>query len=280
MTTVYPFNFHVGPLNVTGYGIMLMVGFLMGGWLMDRDLRGRRLNHEYAADMTVAAVIGGVIGAKLWYVAATGEWNSLFSRGGLVWYGGFLGGVAVVLLNGWRLKVPMRWTMELTAPALAAAYALGRIGCFMVGDDYGIPSSLPWAVKFPQGLPPTTAASLAQSFHVAIPPGVTPETVLAVHPTQLYETVIMLGVFMVLWRMRQHQNGTGWLFGVYLVLAGAERFLVEFLRAKEDRLFGNVTLAQLTALAIILVGAILMARFKQAGVLAPGPYLTSNQPPR
>ncbi|HTL04247.1 MAG TPA: prolipoprotein diacylglyceryl transferase [Gemmatimonadales bacterium] len=274
MTTVYPFNFHVGPLNVTGYGIMLMVGFLVGGWLMDRDLRERGLHPEYAADMTVAAVIGGVLGAKLWFVAATGELSSLFSRGGLVWYGGFLGGVAVVLLNGRRLKVPMRWTMEITAPALAAAYALGRIGCFLVGDDYGVPSSLPWAVQFPQGIPPTTAGNLARDFHVAIPAGVSPETVLAVHPTQLYETLAMVGVFMVLWRLRGHRHGTGWLFGIYLMLAGTERFLVEFIRAKEDRLFGGVSLAQLTALAIVLTGAVVTARFKNAGAAAPGPYLS------
>ena len=274
MTTVYPFNIRIGPLNLTGYGIMLMVGFLVGGWLMDRDLKERGLRHEYAADMTVAAVIGGVLGAKLWFVAATGELGSLFSRGGLVWYGGFVGGVAVVLLNGWRLKVPMRWTMEITAPALAAAYALGRIGCFLVGDDYGVPTSLPWGVQFPQGIPPTTAESLARDFHVTIPAGVSPETVLAVHPTQLYETAIMTAVFMLLWRKRGHPNGTGWLFGLYLVLAGAERFLVEFVRAKEDRLFGPVTLAQLVALSIILVGAVLLTRFKNAGVVEPGPYLT------
>jgi phosphatidylglycerol:prolipoprotein diacylglycerol transferase len=274
MTTIYPFNFHLGPLSVTGYGIMLMVGFLVGGWLMDRDLRERGLHHEYAADMTVAAVIGGVLGAKLWYVAATGEISSLFSRGGLVWYGGFLGGVTVVLLNGWRLKVPMRWTMELTAPALPAAYALGRIGCFLVGDDYGVPSTLPWAVKFPQGIPPTTAGNLARDFHVAVPAGVAPETVLAVHPTQVYETLLMIGVFMLLWRLRGHQRGTGWLFGVYMVLAGSERFLVEFVRAKEDRTLGPFTVAQLTALGIILAGAFLLARFKNAGVVAPGPYLS------
>ena len=274
MTTVYPFNIRIGPLNLTGYGIMLMVGFLVGGWLMDRDLKERGLRHEYAADLTVAAVIGGVLGAKLWFVAATGEVGSLFSRGGLVWYGGFIGGVAVVLLNGWRLKVPMRWTMEITAPALAAAYALGRIGCFLVGDDYGVPTSLPWGVQFPQGIPPTTAEALARDFHVTIPAGVSPETVLAVHPTQLYETAIMTAVFMLLWRKRGHPNGTGWLFGLYLVLAGAERFLVEFLRAKEDRLFGPITLAQVVALSIILVGAVLLTRFRSAGAVEPGPYLT------
>ncbi|HLB55298.1 MAG TPA: prolipoprotein diacylglyceryl transferase [Gemmatimonadales bacterium] len=273
MTTVYPFNLHVGPLNITGYGIMMMVGFLMGGWLIDRQLRERGWRHEYAADITVAAVIGGIAGAKLWYVAATGEWGSLFTRGGLVWYGGFLGGALVVLLNGWRLKVPMRWTLEITAPALPAAYALGRIGCFMVGDDYGVPTSLPWGVQFPQGLPPTTAGSLAANYGVPIPPGATAETLLAVHPTQLYEALVMIGVFMVLWRLRKHTRGTGWLFGVYLVLAGTERFLVEFVRAKEDRLLGDFTLAQLTAVAIVALGVILVGVWKDKAV-APGPGLS------
>ena len=277
MTTVYPFNFHLGPLNVTGYGLMLMVGFLVGGWLMDRDLRERGLRHEYAADMTVAAVIGGVIGAKLWYVIQTGQLGSFFTRGGLVWYGGFLGGVATVLLNGWRLKVPMRCTMELTAPALAAAYALGRVGCFLVGDDYGLPTALPWGVTFPQGIPPTTAGSLTREFHVALP-GVSPETLVAVHPTQVYETVVMTIVFMVLWRLRRHRNGTGWLFGVYLMLAGTERFLVEFVRAKEDRILGPISAAQVTALAIVLVGTLLAARFKNAGTAPPGPFLERPRP--
>lgn len=273
MITAYPFNFHLGPLNITGYGIMLMVGFLMGGWLMDRDLRERGLQHEYAADITVAAVIGGVLGAKLWYVVETGELGALFARGGLVWYGGFLGGVGVVLFNGWRLKVPMRWTMELTAPALAAAYALGRIGCFLVGDDYGIPSTLPWAVKFPQGIPPTTAANLLRDYHITVPAGVAPETVLAVHPTQIYETLLMLAAFMLLWRLRNHRHGTGWLFGAYLILAGSERFLVEFLRAKADRLIGPLSVAQLTALGIVVVGGVLLTKFRVADAAAPGPYL-------
>ena len=277
MTTVYPFNLHIGPLNITGYGIMMMAGFLVGGWLIDRNLKERGYRHEYAADITVAAVVGGIIGAKLWYVAATGEINSLFTRGGLVWYGGFLGGTVAVLLNGARLKVPMRWTLEVTAPALPAAYALGRLGCFMVGDDYGVASTLPWAVQFPQGIPPTTAGSLAANFGIPIPPGATQETLLAVHPTQIYEAIIMIAVFMFLWSRRKKSQGTGWLFGVYLVLAGTERFLVEFLRAKEDRLFGEFTLAQMMALAIVAVGVILMRVWKDKTV-APGSFLSSPAP--
>jgi phosphatidylglycerol:prolipoprotein diacylglycerol transferase len=277
MTTVYPLNIQLGPLELTGYGIMLMVAFFMGGWLLDRDLRSRGFRHEYAADVTVAAVIGGVIGAKLWFVAATGRWEALFDRGGLVFHGGFIGGAVAVILNSLRLKVPVRWSMDFVAPPLAAAYALGRVGCFLVGDDYGVPTSLPWGVSFPQGIPPTTAGNLARDFGVAIPEGTAPETLLAVHPTQLYETAIMLGVFMLIWRLRRHTRGTGWLFGLYLLLAGAERLLVEFVRAKGDRVLGSFTVAQLTALAIGVTGLVLLARFTKADAVAPGPYLT---PPR
>src|SRR2546429_3514683 len=90
--TVYPFTLHLGPLTVTGYGLMMMVAFLMGGWAIQAELRRRRLNEEYAADIVIGAVVGGLIGAKLWYVALTGA--SPFERGGFVWYGGVLGGGA------------------------------------------------------------------------------------------------------------------------------------------------------------------------------------------
>ncbi|NOT08596.1 MAG: prolipoprotein diacylglyceryl transferase [Gemmatimonadales bacterium] len=276
MTTVHPFNISLGPLHITGYGIMMMVGFLMGGWLIDQDLRRRGWNPEYAADITVAAVIGGVIGAKLWYVAATRDMGALLSRGGLVWYGGFFGGCLMVLLQGWRRKVPPRWTCELAALALPAAYALGRIGCFLVGDDYGRPTTLPWAVQFPEGLPPTTAGSMAREFGTPISPGTSLDTVLGVHPTQLYEALLMLGAFMLIWRLRGHNRGTGWLFGIYLMLAGAERFVVEFVRAKADRLPIGLTVAQVTALAIIATGLVLW-RMWSKGAVPPGSYLASGR---
>src|SRR5207247_1729741 len=117
--TIYPFKFLLGPLTITGYGLMMMVAFLMAGWAIQLDLRQWRMNEDYAADIVFAAVVGGIIGAKIWYVLLTGEWDALFRRGGFVWYGGFLGGVAGVLLNGWRQGIPARWTMELAAHRLA-----------------------------------------------------------------------------------------------------------------------------------------------------------------
>jgi phosphatidylglycerol---prolipoprotein diacylglyceryl transferase len=277
--TVYPFIVHLGPLEVTGYGLMLMVAFLMGGWLIARQLRERQLREDYAADIVAAAVIGGIIGAKLWYVALTQDLGALFSRGGLVWYGGFIGGAIAVILNGWRLKVPLRWTMQVAAPALAAAYALGRVGCFLVNDDYGRPTSLPWGMRFPEGLPPSTAGNLQQLFGIPVPQGIDPSTVLAVHPTQLYEVGIMLVAFAILWSLRRRNYPVGWLFGLYLVFAGIERFLVEFVRAKDDRLLGPFTIAQLTSVIIVLVGLVLLFAWRRASNPAPGLYLETGKKP-
>ena len=274
--TVYPFIIHLGPLEITGYGLMLMVAFLMGGWLIARQLRENTLREDYAADIVAAAVVGGIIGAKLWYVALTQDPGALFSRGGLVWYGGFIGGALAVILNGWRLHVPLRWTMQLAAPALAAAYALGRVGCFLVNDDYGGPTSLPWGVKFPNGSPPSTAANL-HGFGVIVPPGIDPSTVLTVHPTQLYEVAAMLVAFGILWVLRKKGRPVGWLFGVYLVFAGVERFLVEILRAKDDRLLGMFTIAQLASVILVLIGTLLMVLWRKGPSPLPGEYLATGK---
>lgn len=269
--TIYPFALHFGFVEITGYGIMMMVGFLMGGWLITMELRRRGMYEEYAADITVAAVIGGIVGAKVWYFALNG--GPLFSRGGLVWYGGFVGGALAVVLNGVRLKVPLRWTLHLTAPALAAAYSLGRIGCFIVNDDYGHPTDLPWAVKFPNGLPPSTARSMQETFGIPVPPGTDPNTVLAVHPTQLYEATLMLLAFCVLWKLRKSDRPIGWLFGLYLVFAGLERFLMEIVRAKDDRFFGPFTIAQVVSVILVLIGTVIVTTWRGGAVLEGGEYL-------
>lgn len=276
--SVYPLVFHLGPIEVTGYGLMMMMGFLMAGWVIQRELQERGLNEGYAADIIVAGVIGGILGAKLWYVALYGDPRALLSRGGLVWYGGLIGGAAAVLMNSWRRRVPLRLTLEIAAPGLAIGYGLGRVGCFLVQDDYGIPTTLPWGLRFPEGLPPSTAHNMSTLYGANVPAGVSPAEVLAVHPTQLYEVATMMMIFWILWRLRLHQHGTGWLFGVYLVLAGLERFLVEFLRAKDDRFFGIFTLSQATSMIAVMLGIMLIIRWGQrdqlsipseAAVLAP-----------
>lgn len=278
--TVYPLIIRLGPITVTGYGIMMMVAFLVGGWVIQRELRRRGLSEDYAADIVVAAVIGGIIGGKLYYALLYRDAGSLLSRGGLVWYGGFTGGVVAVLFNGWRRRVPMRFTMEIGTPALAVGYAVGRVGCFLVQDDYGLPTGLPWGMKFPAGWPPSTVANLTRDFGLTFPAGTSPTDVLAVHPTQLYETGLMMLAFWILWRLRGHEHAAGWLFGLYLALAGTERFLIEFVRAKDDRFFGPLTLAQLVSTTILIIGIALMFRWyrkdgftvsNQAVILQPRP---------
>jgi phosphatidylglycerol---prolipoprotein diacylglyceryl transferase len=281
--TVYPFALHLGPLELTGYGLMMMVAFLMAGWAIQLELRDRGLDEDYAADIIIAGVVGGLVGAKLWYVMLPGNGHALFQRGGFVWYGGFVGATAGILLNGWRRRVPARFTAELCAAPLALGYALGRVGCFLVNDDYGIPTSLPWGMKFPKGLPATTVAEL-ERLHVHFPPGTNPAELVAVHPTEIYETVLMLLVFWWLWRRRGHRHAVGWLFAWYLVLGGAERFLVEIFRAKDDRLLGGglFTLAQAMSVVLMAVGGALLYKWRQpSGAQPPPESLRPKQvPPR
>lgn len=276
--TVYPLSFSIGSFEITGYGIMMMVGFLMAGWSIQMRLRADGMNEDYAWDIVVAAVIGGILGAKIWYVILTRDPGALFSRGGLVWYGGFIGGTLGVILNGEMKKVPMRFTADLVAPAIAIGYALGRVGCFLVQDDYGVPTSLPWAMRFPEGLPASTAFNLNAQFGVPIPEGMSPTEVLAVHPTQLYEVTLMMVAFAVLWKLRRHRHAMGWLFGLYLTFAGIERFLIEFLRAKDDRFLGPLTLAQATSIGLITVGTVIMMRLARPdGFNVPeGSYLKTK----
>lgn len=283
--TVYPLVFNIGPLAVTGFGIMMMLGFFTAGWVMQKALVDKGLNDAYAEYIIIAGVVGGILGAKLWYVALHPSTGALLSRGGLVWYGGFVGGTLAILLNGWRLHVPTRFTIELAAPAVAVGHGIGRVGCFVVQDDYGIPTSLPWGLKFPEGVPPSTAYNL-RAWGIEIPADIPANEVLAVHPTQLYEVAAMLFVFWILWRLRKHPHGMGWLAAVYLMAVGVERFLVEFIRAKDDRMIGMFTIAQLTSAIVFSVGVFLAIRWwkkddfkipeKSEVLLAPQPSSPSG----
>ena len=149
---------------------------------------------------------------------------------------------------------------------MAAAYAVGRTGCWAVGDDYGRPWSGPLAVQFPHGAPPSTVGVMQREFGVRFPEGMDPSTVVAVHPTQLYEIAMALVMFFIVWRMRHHRHAAGWLFGVYCVLAGIERFVVEFCRAKDDSLAIGITIAQSIAIAAVLLGVALLVTRRRSSV--------------
>jgi len=141
---------------------------------------------------------------------------------------------------------------------------VGRMGCFLVGDDYGRPTDSWVGIAFPKGSPPSTAGNLRRMFGVSIPESVPDTAVLAVHPTQLYEIGMSLLIFAILWRLRREPWKAGRLFSLWLALAGLERLIVEFFRAKDDRFFGVLTLAQLISIGLIVLGSWLFVRLGPA----------------
>jgi phosphatidylglycerol:prolipoprotein diacylglycerol transferase len=148
------------------------------------------------------------------------------------------------------------------APALALGHGIGHIGCFFSGDSYGLPSTLPWAVAFPRGMPPSTAGVLRSEFGVSLPSDIPDSALITVHPTMLYSALALIAVFGLLWLLRRRPAPAGWLFGLYLVLTGVERFLVEFVRAKDDRFLWGITTAQVIAAAAIVGGAALLVAIR------------------
>jgi phosphatidylglycerol---prolipoprotein diacylglyceryl transferase len=268
----HPFVVALGPLQLTGFGIAILMCFVVGQAVAQHELRRRGHDAEPVNDMVFAAVIAGLLGAKLYYVVVLRNWNAIFDRGGFVFWGGYLLGSVAVLAVVLKKRFGIRRMMDVGGPASAAAYAVGRTGCWAVGDDYGRPWRGFLAVAFPQGAPPSTAGVMAREFGIPLPPGTGPTTVLSVYPTQLFEVAMGLVMFGIVWRLRDHKHAEGWLFGVYALLAGIERFVIEFYRAKDDRLFYGLTYAQLIAIAFALFGVIWMFVFWRVREGWPGIY--------
>ena len=271
----HPWAFSVGPIQLTGFGLAVLAAFMISQILCERELtrRGQLSSAAAIGDIVMAAVLGTLIGAKLYYVLViTHDIRDVFSRGGFVFWGGFIGSVILCWLTIRFKKLRFTRISDVAGIAIAAGYAVGRTGCWAVGDDYGRPWNGPLAVAFPEGAPPSTAQNMTEMFGAQLPPNTSPFSVVSVHPTQLYETVLGFLMFAVLWRLRDHKHAEGWLFGLYCVLAGVERFVIEFFRAKDDRAFGPFTTAQAIALAIGLAGAIWMYLRRNVTPEAPGIY--------
>jgi phosphatidylglycerol:prolipoprotein diacylglycerol transferase len=261
---VHAFNIpiHIGAFqfDLTGFGIAVLMAFLIAHQVSERELRRR--GHEFEArhfeDVVLAAVIGTLVGGKLYYAAVvTHDWRDVFSRDGLVYWGGLAGGVLACWAMIRYRKLPFARYADVAGIGIAAGYAVGRTGCWAVGDDYGKWYQGPLAVAFPEGIPPSTVGNMTSTFGAVFPGSMDPATLVGVIPTQLIEVALGFVMFLILWRLRGHNNAEGWLLGVYAVLAGAERFAVEFLRVKDDRFF-VLSIAQCIALAVLIAGVIVM----------------------
>ncbi|HEV7846759.1 MAG TPA: prolipoprotein diacylglyceryl transferase family protein [Thermoleophilaceae bacterium] len=234
---------HIGPLDLKTFGICFAAGFIVSGLLISRRLRELDRPADWSYELVFAALVGGLVGSRVdyllqnWSKVSDDVVGSLFSGSGLVWFGGLVGGaLGVILWARWRRW--LTWEMfDAAAVPLAVGYAIGRVGCQLSGDgDYGTPSDLPWAMSYPDGTVPTTAE---------------------VHPTPVYETLAMGIAGAVLWRLRD-RFATGVLFGLYLMIAGVERFLIEFIR-RNDSLVAGLTLPQVVGLAMLALGAGIVA---------------------
>ena len=236
---MYPVLFRIGQFEITTFGVMVALAALVGLWIFRRELARSGLP-DGAADAAIAGLLGGLLGAKLLYALEhAGQepfFSLLFSRAGMSWFGGFLGGVG----TGFGLTAYKRWpvlpVLAAATPALAVGHGIGRIGCFLVGDDYGKVTDLPWGIAFPEGLPPTP---------------------LRVHPTQLYEMayLFVVGWLLVGWRKKGVSDRH--VVGRYLALAGAGRFLIEFVRIN-TRVALGLTVAQFVSLALVAAGLALV----------------------
>ena len=269
-TVVYPLSYELGPLQLTGFGFAVLMSFVIAQIISQRELARRGHDPEPIGDLIFAAIIGGLLGGKIYYAILMQDMGAIMSRAGFVFWGGLLGGMLATYMVIRYKKLSFTRISDVGGIAIAAAYSVGRTGCWAVGDDYGRPWNGPLAVSFPEGAPPSTVSSMTQLFNTPAPQGSNPSDVISVHPTQLYETALGFVMFLVLWRYRNHKHAEGWLFGLYCVLAGVERFLIEFVRAKDDRFIGGLTVAQIIALAFAVAGAVWMYMRRNPKPDSPG----------
>lgn len=257
---MYPILFNFGPFIISSFGVMMVIAFLLGNYLLRRDVVALGYDPLIAEDITFRAAIGGILGAKVYYLIETiptgqaaDNINGLIEiiagiftlsggriasgiqnfGAGLVFLGGLIGGVAAISWYVYRKKLNWLEIADLAAPFLVLGHGIGRIGCFLVGDDYGIASNLPWAIAFPKGLPPTD---------------------ITVHPTQLYEMAAYFSIFFYLRYRKRNQQFKGEIMFEYLFLGGFARFMVEFIRTNTKYLF-DLSGAQFLSILMMGIGA-------------------------
>lgn len=252
----------IGPITLNSFGLMAMLGFLTGTILVRKEMTRHGYHPDLGNSIIIAAMIGGFLGARIYFIAE--RWDKfladpseyLFTGAGLVWYGGLIGGFLAVYAYGHAKKISITFIADTMAPLLALGQTFGRTGCLLSGDgDYGPPTDLPWAMSFPKGIIPTTEM---------------------VHPTPIYDMIILFSIFLLLWKIRKNPYPPGFIFGLYLVLVGFGRIFTEFYRRNPEILLG-LTTAQFISSAMIIIGAVLIVVAKTKGMSEGGPGASKAQ---
>jgi phosphatidylglycerol:prolipoprotein diacylglycerol transferase len=246
---MYPILFRLGDYPVSSYTVMLIIGFLVAYILCIGEFKRKRLGEDLLDYLFAASIVGGLVGAKILYLIENVPFKEFITdpmgylSAGLTYLGGFIGAVILFWVVT-RLKNVNFWLATDAMAPIVITYAIARIGCFLFGDDYGIPSNLPWAMSFPEGSPPTNER---------------------VHPTQIYEMLAVAGIFIYVWKIRKKDKPVGWLSAVILILMGIERILVEFIRTTTPSFIPGITVAQLISIGLILVGILKILQIRGQG---------------
>lgn len=278
-----PILFRVGPITVYSYGLMMALGFLAGDFAASLEFKRRGYNPEHASMLVLWGAVAAIVGSRIYdifdnlssYLAD--PWSMIFSGSGFVYFGGLLGGIIASFFIARHYKIPWLTLADMCSPALILGHAIGRFGCQLSGDgDWGLPSNLPWAMAYPNAIVGWNAQTVlkldaSNNLVSGFYPGV------RVHPAPVYESILYALVFLVLWSLRKKafvEQSEGRLFSIYLVLAGASRFVAEFVRIN-PRLLMGLSEAQLISVAMMVIG---MIGYYWSGVRQP--VLSAERPAR
>jgi len=243
---------HLGPISIPTFGLMVALGLFTAAYVVQADFRRRHFSADAFLIIGMAG-IAGIVGARLYHVLETPQeffahpGPFLWTRFGFAWFGGLIGGFIALILLARSEKIPTLEFLDACAPGACVGYAIGRIGCLLSGDgDYGIPTTLPWGMSFPNGVVPTTER---------------------VHPTPLYEFIVWMLIALILWKLgsatiQRSQATGGRIFFFYLILTGIARFLVELIRINPRSFFG-MSNAQTASVASVFLGLLLLISVKR-----------------
>jgi phosphatidylglycerol:prolipoprotein diacylglycerol transferase len=267
---------------------MLGIAFIVSSYILSKELTRRKMDANLATEITLIAIICGIAGAKIFYLFE--NWDSftahpidmIFNAGGLTFYGGLLFTILAIYIYLKRKKIPFLVIADITAPSLAIAYGIGRIGCHLAGDgDYGIPTSLPWGTDYSRGTVPPSVMFMNSPVAKSFPNGIVPDNT-PLHPTPIYEFLVALIIFYVLMRMRKNNWIDGKLFMYYLIMSGIARFLVEFIRLNPSFILG-FSEAQVISVLLIVFAVYKLWYFEKNPQLIENKYtppaIAPKQPP-
>jgi phosphatidylglycerol:prolipoprotein diacylglycerol transferase len=256
-----PVLLKLGPITVYSYGLMMALGFVAADLVIAAECRRRGITPEYASSLVVWAAVAGLVGARIWDIwdnfplYMQHPWSMIFSGSGFVWYGGFVGGAVAIYFVARRYGVRFLPTADMVAPGILIGHAFGRMGCLLSGDgDWGLPTKMPWGMAFPNAIVGWNSQTVLKlNAHDQLVSGFYPGV--RVHPTPIYEAVLYVAIFAFLWSIRKRNRVEGRIFYLFLILAGAARFVVEFWRINPRVLWG-LSEYQLFSILMVAVGTV------------------------